>query len=295
MVVHTSEINLALLGCRFIMITNLFSDTAKGINTLWILEDNFVAGTYRLHFKKRGKDDYFLKTNFEVKTYCSSKFNNSNVSYFSRLQNTLAAAINKNELLPKFMIVVLDDDLIQYLDFKTQGQATMYGGCLEWLLKSFYEDVQQKKEYLPTKAKRLNLPMIYWVEIPNSKHFSHDVYDSRVKFNLTLHSVVKQYVNMRVIKLKDWCTDSFDVICHNDFTSIGLDKYWDVIDKTFQFNVTKRDEFLVKEAAKNFAKKTGHSRAVGGHPGDMHKFFNRHNDHGDNFNKMINFIGQKAQ
>ena len=41
--------------------------------------------------------------------------------------------------LPKFVITVLDMDLIEYLDFKGQGFVTMLGNWLKWVVNKFQE------------------------------------------------------------------------------------------------------------------------------------------------------------
>ena len=89
---------------------------------------------FRVHFKK-ATGEFFLKKNFEVEAFCSSRFNDSNQNVISRIQIALAKALNQHFVIPEFIIVVLDDELIQYLKFKDAGASLMYGSWLEWLCK----------------------------------------------------------------------------------------------------------------------------------------------------------------
>ena len=241
-----------------------------------------MASSYRIHFKKREKSDYFIKQNFEYKTFCGSKYNDSNSNCLSRLQITFASAINKHLLLPKFIIVILDDDLIQYLGFYNQGKVSLYGEWLQWLIDAYTKAVKDKLKFLPVKAKRPNQPMVYWVEVPNSVHFNKEQYQSRIQFNLTLQSIIRQHANMRTIKLKDdWSMDDSNLVSYSGFSATGFDRYWDAIDKAFKFNVAKRDEYLVKEAAKKYGmqgKKSvvGSSKVMTPRQDDIPRFFARH-------------------
>ena len=94
---------------------SLITEEPRGKDKVWIIGDNWLAETFRPCFKKMKDYTYYLKQNFEVVCYCSSKYNDKNQNVISRLQITMAAAINKEKHLPKFIIVLLDDELIRYL------------------------------------------------------------------------------------------------------------------------------------------------------------------------------------
>ena len=170
------------------------------------------------------------------------------------MQITFITAINSSTYLPNFIVFILDDDLIKFLGFSNNGKATFYGEWIEWYIKQITEAIKTKKGYLPQKAKEEGYPVIYWVQLPVSKHLNADNYDNRVKFNLTLESVVKQQEDMRMVKLKQiWDTDNTELISYgNTFTEAGLSTYWDAIDAAVKFNIDKRKEFLLKEGAKQW-------------------------------------------
>ena len=74
-----------------------------------------------------------------------------NTNMLSRLQTSMASAMNKcrDHLLPKYIIVVLDDDLISFLDFKYDGAATLLGSWVDWLATEFKSLIEQKKSFQP--------------------------------------------------------------------------------------------------------------------------------------------------
>ena len=78
----------------------------------------------------------------------------------------------KDGLLPKYIVIVLDDDLITHLNFNEEdGTATLLGSWIEWLAKELESLLQERWKQLPEKSKRL-LPFIYWVNAPTHSFFS---------------------------------------------------------------------------------------------------------------------------
>ena len=93
----------------------VFSDISPihGYDELWIMGDNFAVSTYRPGFLFGCPDNSFIKANFEFKKFINSRFNSNDRNYLSRLRNTIATAINTEEKLPKVMLVVLDNDIVE--------------------------------------------------------------------------------------------------------------------------------------------------------------------------------------
>ena len=58
----------------------------------------------------------------------------------------MASALNKNKnnALPKYVLIVLDDDLITFLDFKETGVATLLGTWVQWLVSEFNTLVEKR-------------------------------------------------------------------------------------------------------------------------------------------------------
>ena len=120
------------------MFNHLIADDIKAIDKVWVLGDNFVAKTYRKKFKK-ASDDFFLKKHYDVMPFCSSRFNDKNSIMLSRLQHSLATALNSKTYLPAYIVILLDDDLIDYLNYLKFKVATLLGHWVEFLAKEFNE------------------------------------------------------------------------------------------------------------------------------------------------------------
>ena len=143
---------------------------------VWFLGDNFAAKSYRPHFKKKAGPEgrlHYIKEFYDYIPYVNSKFASSNTNMLSRLQNSLATGFNrmKNGILPRYIIVVLDDDLITYLDYKCEGVATLLRTWVEWLMKQFKELLQARIDQLSKRCTKHEM-YFYWSNMPMHSHFS---------------------------------------------------------------------------------------------------------------------------
>ena len=172
------------------------------LKRIWILGDNFVAGSYQTCFKM-SMYPFFMKSCYEVKPFCSSRFNDKNENLLSRLQITVANAVNVITPLPDYMVFVLDGDIIQYLNFRAMGVSVLLGTMLEWIFNQVHSLVLERKKLLPKFVKTENSPFIYWVELPKHMNFDAEENVTRGKFNLCMESIAKKFSTMRVVKLKE--------------------------------------------------------------------------------------------
>ena len=102
------------------------------------------------------------------------------------------------------MVIIMDVDITEYLDFTSYGIASILGSMLEWLIKEINYAIATRVKQLPKKAIKADYPQIYWVAAPIHMNFHQQMNKARKKFNLCLHSIIKQTDNMHVIKLKEF-------------------------------------------------------------------------------------------
>ena len=67
---------------------------------------------------------------YELKGFANSRYLSNNPILLSRLQNRLVSAITQETLLPKAIIVVVDDDIIRDLEYEG---SEVYAAYLEQL------------------------------------------------------------------------------------------------------------------------------------------------------------------
>ena len=171
----------------------------------------------------------------------------------SRIVKTFAGTLNSDlksgGLLSRYILFVLDDNLITYLNCKTcDGVATLFGGWVEWIVKNINDMLQKRIQQLPKKSRKV-IPFLYWVTAPIHHYFSKDRNNLRIKFNLSLESVIREQSNMRVVKMKEfWDTKDSKLVINDRMTEVGLSAYWLAVDATFKYNSIRRDVFVKRQA-----------------------------------------------
>ena len=137
---------------------------------MWIIGDSFVASSFRKYFKKVPIERLFTKQYYEVTAFCSSRQSDANNNTLSRILNSLAHAINKNTKLPKYIVVVIESDLIDFLRYGDFGISSIYGTWIEYLAKEMNDMIHARYQSLPRKAKKIDEPFLYWLAYQHTFH-----------------------------------------------------------------------------------------------------------------------------
>ena len=147
----------------------------RGYDSIWIIGDEFVSKSSFEQYAK-GETGY-MSTHFKVKEMYSSQYMSADQNLLSRLRSAFLKSIQEHVLFPKFVVMVLDDDIIKYFNI---GDASMemaeYSKQLGHLMNSIMTDfdklLRAQKEYLPPKCKRSLYPQIIWIEPPVHQQFT---------------------------------------------------------------------------------------------------------------------------
>ena len=224
----------------------LFSEDLKGISKVWIIGDNFMAESYRKKFK-RSMADFYLKNHHEILPFCSSNFSDKNANALSQITNSFMEALNSKYMLPEYLRVVVEDDLIEYLGYKKFMVASLLGPWIEYLAELFTDLLNMRRSQLPVKARLPEKTQVYWVEAAMHENFDYVNQQARETFNNCLEANSKLHETMRILKIRDfwdWKDDS--LVLNNRFSKAGYTAYWRSLDASFKFNAKKRVEFLVR-------------------------------------------------
>ena len=188
-----------------------------------------------------------MKEHFEVLPFCSSKYSDKNINTLSRITNTYVEAMNSKFYLPEVMIIFLDADLIEFLQYKRYNLASLLGPWIEHLSQFFAETIQERHQLLPSKARNKEITQIYWVEPVNHGNFDYIDQQAREILSKCLEVNCKVHENMRVLKLREFWNKNDDVlVINNRLTRHGLAAYWKSVDASLKFNLKKREEFMVR-------------------------------------------------
>ena len=237
------------------MIFNFITDMPLGEHLLWFIGDNFMAKLFWSHYKNKD-GDFFIKKKFDYSGFCNSKFASPNENMIVRIQNATVAALNncnkapQLSRLPNYIVVVLDNDLISYLDCKHNGIATLLGMWIQWLVDEFNSLLKDRIGQIPEKANRE--VFFYWVSAPLHSYFSKDRNNLRVMFNLSLDSVICTQNNMRVVKIKElWDPKDSTLVINDWITEASMSCYWRAVDATVRYNINRRHLYMAKKVVKS--------------------------------------------
>ena len=205
---------------------------------MWIIGDRFVQKTgftYFLHATENIQPTIpYLKENYDIKMYSGFNQRDKNPSYMARMVNQIVKGIRERKLLPKAIVVVIEDDLIFDANFDNYGNGLVYAESIGWMAKEMGELVAQYKCALPLKSVKPTHPKFLWIAAPYHDSFVNN--DLRKKINTAMYNVTAPIQSMNTIKLKGkWDSQNFRLVCKNNLTGEGLAKYWSAIDSGFRF------------------------------------------------------------
>ena len=143
---------------------------------IWILGDDFGFKSFNKFYCEQEDTDHYNKEQFEICGFNNDKGKSYDQNTISRIHNNLVGAIQEKILLPKFIVMVLNNDIISFIFHKNhelkRGSESAYERVLKWLMCQFDRLIKTQKEYLPKKSKKQPLqPMFIWIAPPNHKNF----------------------------------------------------------------------------------------------------------------------------
>ena len=158
--------------------------------------------SFKQYYKDRNHQEFggYLKDNFTIQAFLSDKYISNNQNMVSRFQHCFAKGIQDNILLPKYLVIVPDDDLIHYFNYDGQGLTKPYGRLINNIMHEFDKLISVQKEFLPKRSRRPNYPSIIWIEPPLHDNFVNN--QEQLKFIRVLNDVAKFHEGTVVLKLK---------------------------------------------------------------------------------------------
>ena len=123
---------------------------------------------------KKDESRWYLYDCFDVKTCFTNKYSTLNGNLMSRLRNSLANAIDKQPLLPKLIVIILNDDVMSSFPFGPQTLPKNVARILHWLMVEFDRLITTHKERLSQESKKAGYPCFIWVEAPQHENFNNN-------------------------------------------------------------------------------------------------------------------------
>ena len=238
-----SEIFRLISNYKFLIL----SVQAKGLESLWIIGDKFCAENSHVLIHQLKQHELYVKQNFELKVFYSRVPESGNCARsnttrdvvsncISRIHNTVVAALSRHAQIPKMMVVVLENDIINFLEYQGYGVTEMYGKVIEYLTKELQNTVIRfRNRYLPSKAFRSNWPQ--FIYITPSIHDSYKDNILRKKFTTEMNALLQNAPATLTLRFKQiWNPENKNLVStEGTITSAGVKSFWLALDKTIKF------------------------------------------------------------
>ena len=177
------------------------------------------------------KPDY-ITSHYDVRGFYDLLFDTEDAC-IGRIRNLLINAINTEQLLPKAIIIVLDDDILDDLNHFDIGISVALGKWIEWLTQKFHEIIQDYKKILQSKSRKYKYPHFVWCLLPQHMVFAQ-FNDYKEKFNTAVKKATKNYREMSTISLNLWNSDDMSYFDGGQISQIGMATYWQAINAAFK-------------------------------------------------------------
>ena len=222
----------------------IISDDAGGYDELWILGDSFVQESSSfLHRymgigcnKPESPETSYIAQHLGVKLFANSANVSHMRSTLGRIRNIFTTALQpqNSDKLPKYILLVIENDLIRCVNFNKPGVSEIYGRILHWLASEIHEIIGTRRDALPQRAKKFGYPMVFWISLPYHQNFVNRV--NRHKFNQAMDTVTALYPEMKSLHIRRiWSNVDTSVSRIGLITTDGIKKYWRGMDKALQF------------------------------------------------------------
>ena len=188
--------------------------------------------------EKRPTDKSFMLTNYQLRIISSSPVTSNVPDVLTRYRNNLVKAWKKFNTIPKMIIFVPEDDIINSINFDGYGLRQIYEHVVEWLTDEHLKIIQYFKRLAAPKATKGRRCWPFYLWIGASLHAGQDNFAKRLKFNQTLEEASKINKNISMLKpLQQWNQEDpllFSKL-ENNLSTVGVAALWNSIDSAVSY------------------------------------------------------------
>ena len=151
----------------------LITDYVEGMERIWYLCDEFGHKSFAEYYYQVDLAEYkgFIPENYETTGLVTSSYKNLNPSILGHLHNSVISGMKDQKLLPKMLVIVLDDDLLKAIVDQNDTSSYTWGKVIHWMITDIKRMLGSYKEYLPKKSYRVGEPHIYSSRLHSIKIF----------------------------------------------------------------------------------------------------------------------------
>ena len=208
---------------------------------------HFPHNTMKTHFMRQSDEESYCIKHFKVRQLTTDAFGSNQHNMLINMRNLLLNGMRQCSQLPRLITVVLEDDLIAFLNYNGRGETRMYAKAVDWLMKEFERLIAEFKQFLPSMCKRDNIPHILWIQPSRNINYYND--ESRYKLGKQLLEHANKYKNqsaLELVQVWEFNNRSLYLTEQRRHTLQGKHLFWKAVDRTIRFCDGNRIKFCKK-------------------------------------------------
>ena len=173
---------------------------------------------------------------YAVEVFGSVEHNSLNPSLLARVRNSLVRSINNCIILPRIIVVVLEDELLNEVKTNDYGLSQDYSRRIKWLMNEFRKVIDTINDYVPQNAKSTGFPKFLWISPTRHRNYKNNAL--RKKFGSCIEAQAKLVENttcLRLVQKWDFNDSSIFLEQEQRFSNQGKFDFWAAVDKTIEF------------------------------------------------------------
>ena len=162
-----------------------------------------------------------------------------NQNVLVNLLNSLIAALNDHgKYLPRFIIMLPEDDILCFVDYFAYGVSALTGRCLTWLVNQLDRCIDAHKDQLRRKNPGdivANEPKIVWVKMMDRPDIAYnDMLAIRNKYNKILEEILASKKNHYIMDVGKDVVHPVHFMQNNNLNTRGKNAFWNVVDRNIE-------------------------------------------------------------
>ena len=157
----------------------------------------------------------------------------------ARVVNALTKALNDALQLPRIVLVIVENDILKFVDKNEFGVRTIVTDCLRWVINQISRAIEAKIDNLQRRrpgSVRLEDPKIIWMKMINRNFDEEDfLLKHRTKFNDAMEELLADKDDKHLIlDISDKLVDPNQFDLFNQLNSHGMSCFWHAIDEKLE-------------------------------------------------------------
>ena len=168
----------------------------------------------------------------------------------ARIFNEIVTALNERTRIPRYIIMILDKELLEIADHNNFGIQRILTEIVDWLARNIDRTIDLRREDVrlkrPGAISLSGEPRIIWTKMvcrpiiqDTSKSF---LFAQCRKLNEVLNETIPKYKHSHIMEVKVASDDARLFDKWGNLSGIGMEKYWiDLIGQMKQFDRAETD------------------------------------------------------